>query len=293
MRLDSRTVLSVDDWTDADVAHLLERAQHWRTGALARPRLSAAVIALIFLEASLRTRTGFSAAAQRLHCSVVEVNVARSSATSMPESWQDTLRTISGYADLVVGRLGQALDPALLRPLLRSHFLNGGDTGPRAEHPTQALIDLFAVHCLRGSVSELRIAICGDPYMRSARSLIKLLERSRPISTTLVSDPRWCRPDGTIPHFDRVVTAAADVSDVDVLYVVGMSHGSLPEVGRTRLRITQRVLAQLPESAIVLCPLPVIDEIDAEARNDPRIKMFEQSDLGLFVRMALIEEFLR
>ncbi len=38
--------------------------------------------------------------------------------------------------------------------------------------------------------------------------------------------------------------------------------------------------------------MPVIDEIATSARPDPRIRMFQQSDDALFVRMALIEMLL-
>ncbi len=45
-------------------------------------------------------------------------------------------------------------------------------------------------------------------------------------------------------------------------------------------------------NAVVLSPMPVIDEIASTVRGDPRIRMLEQSDDALFVRMALIEALL-
>jgi aspartate carbamoyltransferase catalytic subunit len=83
-----------------------------------------------------------------------------------------------------------------------------------------------------------------------------------------------------------------DVGDVDVLYVAGIPHGALDEPGRARLRVDRKALAALPPDAVVLSPMPVIDEIATTARSDPRIGMFRQSDDALFVRMALIEALL-
>jgi aspartate carbamoyltransferase catalytic subunit len=51
------------------------------------------------------------------------------------------------------------------------------------------------------------------------------------------------------------------------------------------------VLTRLPPGAIVLSPLPVIDEINQSARRDARLRMFWQSDQAVFVRMALLERF--
>ena len=83
-----------------------------------------------------------------------------------------------------------------------------------------------------------------------------------------------------------------DVDDVDVLYVAGIPHGALDEPRRARLRVDRKALAALPPDAVVLSPMPVIDEIASTARSDPRIGMFRQSDDALFVRMALIEALL-
>jgi aspartate carbamoyltransferase catalytic subunit len=56
--------------------------------------------------------------------------------------------------------------------------------------------------------------------------------------------------------------------------------------------VERKALAALPPDAVVLSPMPVIDEIATTARSDPRVRMFQQSDDALFVRMALIEALL-
>ncbi|HWN60502.1 MAG TPA: hypothetical protein VNO25_07500, partial [Streptosporangiaceae bacterium] len=177
---------------------------------------------------------------------------------------------------------------AQLYPLLVSSFLNGGDTGACGEHPSQALIDLYAIEQACGPVSELTVAICGDLRMRAVRSLVRLLARFPPRHLVTISDPRLADgPEGIAEH--RVPW---DVGDVDVLYVAGIPHGALDEPGRARLRVDRKALAALPPDAVVLSPMPVIDEIASTARSDPRIGMFRQSDDALFVRMALIEALL-
>jgi aspartate carbamoyltransferase catalytic subunit len=282
-----RIIVKVDDLRTEEIRDVLTRANALRAGAatrLSRPPL----VGLLFLEASLRTRVGFAAAAARLGGQSIDIAERRGSAVAMPEGWADTLRVVSGNVDLIVARPGRQLDPSQLRPLLVCGFLNGGDVGSRAEHPSQALIDLHAIERTRGPVSQLTIAICGDLRMRAVRSLVRLFARFPPRQLVTISDPRLHDATGiTAEH-----RAPWDIGDVDVLYVAGIPHGALDEPGRARLRVDRKALAALPGDAVVLSPMPVIDEIATTARSDPRIRMFQQSDDALFVRMALIEALL-
>lgn len=56
---------------------------------------------------------------------------------------------------------------------------------------------------------------------------------------------------------------------------------------RARYALTRRTIATLPDEAVVLSPLPVTDELDPKVRADSRVRMFEQSDIGVLVRMAI------
>ena len=281
-------IVGVDDLGTEEIRHILSRATGLRAGAasqLTRPPL----VGLLFLETSLRTRVGFAAAAARLGGQSVDVAERRGNAVAMPEGWADTLRVVSGNVDLVVARPGRPLDASQLCPLLVSSFLNGGDAGRCGEHPSQALIDLYAIEQARGPVSELTVAICGDLRMRAVRSLVRLFARFPPRRLVAISDPRLS-DDDQAGHAEH--RAPWDVDDVDVLYVAGIPHGALDEPGRARLRVDRKALAALRPDAVVLSPMPVIDEIATTARSDPRIRMFQQSDDALFVRMALIEALL-
>jgi aspartate carbamoyltransferase catalytic subunit len=280
-------VAGVDDLGTEQIRHILSRATALRAGApskLPRPPL----VGLLFLEDSLRTRVGFAAATARLGGQSIDVVERRGNAAAVPEGWADTLRVVSGYVDLVVARPGRPLDVAQLRPMLVSSFLNGGDAGRHGEHPSQALIDLYAIEQARGPVSELTVAVCGDLRMRAVRSLLRLFARFPPRRLVAITDPHLAG-DEELPAEQR---KPWDVDDVDVLYVAGIPHGALDEPGRARLRVDRKALAALPPGAVVLSPMPVIDEIASNARDDPRIGMFEQSDDALFVRMALIETIL-
>ena len=280
-------VVSIDDLGTKEIRRVLSRASDLRAGAAAaleRPPL----VGLLFLETSLRTRVGFAAAAARLGGQSIDVGARRASAVAMPEGWADTLRVVSGNVDLVVARPARQLDVSQLRQALVSSFLNGGDAGRGSEHPSQALIDIYAIENACGPVSQLTVAICGDLRMRAVRSLVRLFARFPPRQLLQISDPSLS--DGT--EIAASHREPWELDDVDVLYVAGIPHGALDEPGRARLRVDRKALAALPPHAVVLSPMPVIDEIATSARTDPRIRMFQQSDDALFVRMALIEALL-
>jgi aspartate carbamoyltransferase catalytic subunit len=99
-----------------------------------------------------------------------------------------------------------------------------------------------------------------------------------------------------IPH--RVTDSLVDaVRDADVVYQTRIQKERFTdpdEFGRARgeTRIDARVMERLPGDAIVMHPLPRIDEITPEVDADPRAAYFRQARNGVAVRMALLEMLL-
>jgi aspartate carbamoyltransferase catalytic subunit len=286
-------LLDIDDLADPALEQLLSPAGA-RPASIRRPF----VTGLLFLSASLRTRVGFAVATARLGGTPVVVAAARDTPEmSRAESLADTLRTLGGMVDAVVIRPGQSLDRALVRASSPVPVVNGGDPG--GEHPTQALIDVFAMERLAGPVRDLHIGICGDLTLRATRSLLALLSRRPPRQLTLIAPPprsghRVALSPALVSRTDQ--RPEADFSGFDVLLLPGLPEGlaagRLGEPERAAYALTEQTASTLPRDAIVLSPMPVIDEISAAARHDPRIRMFEQNDLGVQVRMAVLRYLL-
>ena len=246
-------------------------------------------VGLLFYETSLRTRVGFTVASHRLGLNTVEVYEPRHSEISLPESWIDTLRITSGYCSAIVTRPGVPLERTVINEYCMCPCVNGGDTGENAEHPTQALLDLYAIRVLAPN-RPLRIVIWGDPTMRAARSLLKLL-RHTDHEPYIVSDSQF---HNTVSDDNIRMNEPEDLAQIgaDVLYATGMRHQSLPLPRREALIVRRTTMSALSASAIVLSPMPVLDEIAPEIRSDSRIKMQRQSDLGQYVRMAILHKLL-
>ena len=284
-------LLRIAELSDRAIDSILTRAAEYADGATACTADSA-IVALAFFQPSLRTRVGFASAAHRIGARPIEVVERRSPANSLPESVEDTLRVVSGYADALVVRSDQPADRSDAALPENVAWVNGGDGGADAEHPSQTLIDVFAMERLVGPLGDLHVVVTGDLRMRAARSLLRLLARRPPARLTVVSDPTLGTHEAAVREVGAVVVESLDeVEEIDALYAVGIPKGP-GEAVRARLRVDTPRLARLSSRGAVLSPLPVIDEVAPGVRGDPRVRYFEQSDLALFVRMAVLEHLL-
>jgi aspartate carbamoyltransferase catalytic subunit len=293
----SQHLVSIADLTDADIRWIERTAAGFARGAApAKPR--SCVVGLLFMTPSLRTDLGFAVATARLGGTSVDVRELRwGPGMSEAETFEDTLRTMSGMVDVVVARTPFRLDRGAVERCCVSAFVNAGDAG--GDHPSQALIDLCAIVAERGDVAEQRIGICGDLTSRCARSLVGLLDRLRPRELALFAPPGRDEPGVEIgAELTRRISwrKPGDVADLDVLYVPGLPEGHgddrVDADVRAEYAVTRSVLDRLPADAVVLSPMPVIDEIAPDAWADPRVRVFEQSDRGAHVRTALLAHLL-
>ena len=284
---------SIDDFSDDDISWILRRSSLHRGSAAASLLNDPPVVGLLFLETSLRTRIGFAAAAAKIGGQSLDVVEQRHSAIATPESLADTFRVLSGYCDAVVARLDQPLDDALFHDGVGCPVLNGGDRGNDQEHPSQVLVDLFAF-ATEGRLWPGSMLFVGDLRMRAARSWFRLLERHPSTRVSLLTSPPLLEGHTLAPHLPVRLNWTEVFDDApEVVYLVGIPHKSVSEPERARLRVTESVLRQLPATTVVTSPLPLVDEITPDARQDSRFRAFQHSDNGIFLRMDILEFLLR
>jgi len=267
-------------------------------------RLRGWIMAALFYEPSTRTRLSFESAMLRLGGAVIGTEAAREfSSVIKGETLEDTIRMVCGYADVIVLRHDEAGAAARAAAVSSVPIVNAGD-GP-GEHPTQALLDLYTIGDELGRIEGLHVALCGDlRYGRTARSLSLLLSLFPGVRLSFVApDVVQMRPDilalmdeRGVPY--RVTDSLLDtVGEVDVLYQTRIQKERFEDTGefdraRGDTRIDARVMAALPQHAIVMHPLPRVDEIDPEVDADPRAAYFRQAHNGVAIRMALLEMLL-
>lgn len=259
------------------------------------------IMASLFYEESTRTRFSFEAAMLRLGGSVLSTENARQfSSVSKGETLEDTIRILNGYSDLIVLRHDESGAARRAADVSRVPVINAGDgTG---QHPTQAFLDLYTIDKELGHLDDLTIAVVGDlANGRTVRSLCYLLARYRGVRIYMVApDVVRMREDiksYLVRHdiwFREVTDLRAIAPDVDVLYQTRIQKERFGDrdddyrAARGVYVVDRELLDLMRADAIVMHPLPRVDEIDPEIDDDPRAAYFRQAQNGLYVRMALV-----
>lgn len=278
---------------------LLASARTFADGGRHHRRHADAVVALMFFQESLRTRVGFDIAAARLGARTAMIAGGKHDVSVMlePESFEDAIRSVAGWCDAICVRHPDAAAPRIAAELAATSIVNCGNGWD--EHPTQALIDLFAITSLVGALDGIRIGLIGDlATMRSAHSLLVALSRFDEVMVRCMAPASLEMPDtyastftGTRNRLEQTNNPRFD--DLDVIYVAGLPKrvdaAALTLTDRARYRIDASVVAALRPGARVLCPLPRLDEIAVEVDASTHAGYFEQSKLGLPVRMAILD----
>src|SRR6185437_8825985 len=138
-------------------------------------RLAGQVMAALFYEPSTRTRLSFEAAMLRLGGETMGTDNAREfSSAAKGETLEDTIRIVSGYADVIVLRHNEEGAAKRAAAVSSVPIINAGD-GP-GQHPTQALLDLYTIRAELSRVDGVQVAMVGDlANGRTVRSLAYLL----------------------------------------------------------------------------------------------------------------------
>ncbi|URA10966.1 aspartate carbamoyltransferase [Thermospira aquatica] len=266
--------------------------------------LAGKIMVTLFYEPSTRTRLSFETAMIRLGGNVVSTeNAAQFSSAAKGETIEDTVRVISGYGDVVVIRHFEEGAAYRASQVSSIPVINAGDgTG---QHPTQALLDLYTIQKELGHIDDVSVAMVGDlANGRTVRSLAYLLSFYKNIRLFFVSPPNVRMRDDIKEYlqnqhipFEEVDNLNEVASKVDVIYQTRIQRerfSSIEEYEKTRgiYIITRETLSLMQSHAIVMHPLPRVDEIAYEVDNDPRAAYFRQAHNGLFIRMALLEKVL-
>ncbi len=252
----------------------------------------------LFFENSTRTRTTFEIAAKRLSADVINLDIARSSA-SKGESLLDTIANLSAmHADMFVVRHAESGAPYLIAQHVAPHVhvVNAGDG--RHAHPTQALLDMYTIRHYKQDFTQLTVAVVGDiVHSRVARSNIHAL-------TTLgVPEVRAVGPRTLVPGDLREMGVrvchdmAEGIRGADVVIMLRlqnerMTGGMLPSAGEffKAFGLTEDKLALAKPDAIVMHPGPINRgvEIASAVADGKQSVILPQVTFGIAVRMAVM-----
>jgi aspartate carbamoyltransferase len=258
--------------------------------------LKGKVIALLFYEASSRTMLSFQSAAQRLGAGMLLAQGKEWSSFQKGESVEDTIRMVAGYADLIVMRHPEAGSAERAAAVSTAPFINAGDGWN--EHPTQALLDVYTIRQVRGTLEGLHIAFACDPlHSRTIRSLALVLSQYKgnrflfisPPSLRISEDLRSILQGRGVPFEET--TDLQRGTEADILYMNRLQEERFPnraefEAHRKDAVLTAAMLRG--KGVLVMDPLPRVDEITTDVDVLPNALYFQQARNGVPVRMALL-----
>jgi len=302
--LNRRHLLGIEGLSREEISGLLDLAEEFvelnrqiekkRTSLRGRTQIN------LFFESSTRTQSSFELAGKRLGADVMNMAV-NSSSIKKGETLIDTAITLNAmHPDILVVRHHASGAVELLAQKVDGSVINAGDGAH--EHPTQALLDALTIRRNKGRIEGLIVAICGDVlHSRVARSNIILLNAMG--ANVRVVGPSTLLP----PNVERLgVKVMRDMreglQDADIVMMLRLQrermNGSfVPSTQEyfAYFGLDQRKLAYAKSDALVMHPGPMNRgvEIDSTVADGAQSLIREQVEMGVAVRMAVLEALSR
>ncbi|MFH1534072.1 MAG: aspartate carbamoyltransferase [Nitrospirota bacterium] len=259
--------------------------------------LSGKLMATLFYEPSTRTRFSFEAAMNRLGGRVISnADMISTSSHKKRETLEDTGKVVSKMVDVIVMRHPEVGSVAKLASKSEVPVINAGDGA--SQHPTQGLLDIYTVWKERGTLDGLIWGMVGDlKNSRVFHSQADLL-RHFDVKFVLVSPEGLEMPTDYINgEYRESKELASVIGEMDVISsnrIQEERFGSPEDAEKYKgaFVIDEVMMRGVKEDAILLNPLPRVDEITVGVDLDPRAKYFDQVENGVYVRMALLKKVL-
>ncbi len=251
----------------------------------------------LFFEPSTRTRLSFQAAIASLGGTSLGIADVTSSSAQKGESLADTVKIMSLYSDVLVLRHSLDGSSRFAAEMSEKPIINGGSG--TEEHPTQAIQDLFTIKKEKKKIDGLKIGIVGDlKYGRTVYSLLYALG-NYDVELHLISpEVLKIRPDSIYEikkrlSFTESTNLEEYIDDLDVLYVTRIQKERFPDEEeylkvKGSYIIGLDLLQKMKDDAIILHPLPRVDEISIDVDKTKHAKYFEQAEYGKYTRAALL-----
>jgi len=295
-------ILSTNQFSKSDVESILNRAkvieESYKDDNFSKA-LSDKIIACVFFEPSTRTRLSFETAALRLGAKVISVeNAMENSSSYKGETIEDTARMLSFYADAIVMRHREPYAVEKASKVAEKPIINAGDG--INQHPSQGLLDLYTIQKEHGHIDNLNITFVGDVlHSRTLNSLISLFALYPGIKINFVSpkelelstEQRKELKDKNILYTESG-NLEESLPEADVIYMIRVQKERFVsedeyEKVKDSFILKPHHLKVMKADAIIMHPLPRINEIDVDVDSDNRAAYFRQAQNGLYVRMAL------
>lgn len=296
-----KSLISITDFTKEEIAKIMELAAHFE----ANPRqrlLDGKVIGSLFFEPSTRTRLSFESAANRLGARVIGFADTSNTSLTKGETFHDTIMTISNYCDMIIMRHNLEGAPRYASEISKVPIVNAGDGAN--QHPSQTLLDLYSIVKTQGGLTGLNIMIIGDlKYGRTVHSLIEAMSHFgasftfvAPVELEIPVEYKEFLTRRGIKFIEKRTIDEA-INDADIVYMTRVQRERFNDpMEYERVKnvyvLKRAMIENTKENMRILHPLPRVNEIDTDVDSSPKAYYFDQTENGVYTRMAIISYLL-
>lgn len=294
-----KNIVSAKQFDRLTIEEIFRRVDQIKSGKYDNKVMSGKIMSTLFYEPSTRTRLSFESSMLRLGGGVISTeSAAEFSSASKGETLEDTIRVVNAFSDVIVLRHFAAGASEIAQRYSRVPIINAGDGN--GEHPSQALLDLYTIFS-KFPGSDITVAMVGDLLNgRTIHSLSVLLSLYPKIRLIYVSPQALAVPKGLKTFlknkkikFSETLDLDTALKNADVIYQTRIQKERFKnETDYIKFKglyiLDKNSLKHLKKKAVIMHPLPRVNEITSDVDSDPRAIYFEQVQNGLYVRMSLL-----
>lgn len=247
--------------------------------------------ALLFFEASTRTRMSFETACARLGIYPLRLDGKSGSSLEKGETLEDTVLNVDAMGpSFLVIRCGDDLDLHSLAEKIQSPILNAG--WGKKGHPSQALLDAYTIYKNKGSIENQKLLIVGDiRHSRVASSHFELAKKLG-YEVAICGPQEFLVDSNVVKTFSSLKEGLQWATVAMVLRVQLERHEGKYSLEnyRNSYGFNEKNLMNLSSQALIMHPGPINQgvELDTEVLKDPRCCVLEQVSNGVLIRQGLI-----
>lgn len=297
----TKSLISITDLTKDEIIRITELAAYFEEHPY-EPLLNGRVIASLFFEPSTRTRLSFESAINRLGARVIGFSDTANTSVSKGETFHDTIQVISNYCDMIVMRHSLEGAPRYASEFSKVPIVNAGDGAN--QHPSQTLLDLYSIKKTQGTLDGINIMMIGDlKYGRTVHSLLQALSHFN-TKFTFVAPPELRMPeeykqflrDKGLEYTETTEIGDA-INEADIVYMTRVQRERFTDpMEYERVKnvyvLKNSMLDNTKDNMRILHPLPRVGEIAYDVDQNPKAYYFNQTENGVYTRMAIISYLL-
>lgn len=292
-----KSLVSIHDFTKEEILKIVELAADFEANPEQR-LLYGKVVASLFFEPSTRTRLSFESAINRLGGRVIGFSDAKATSVTKGETLNDTIRVISNYCDMIVMRHPVEGAARYASEVSRVPVVNAGDGSN--QHPSQTLLDMYSIAKTQGRLDDINIMMVGDlKYGRTVHSLLQALSHFK-ARFTFVSPKELQMPAeykeflyGLGISYVETTDIMEHINDADIIYMTRVQRERFSdpmeyERVKNAYVLRNEMLVNTKDTMRILHPLPRVNEIHPSVDTNPKAYYFEQTENGVYTRMAIM-----